>query len=321
MRSIIALLVILSLLLVGCQSLTGAPVAGEDAVDDKVSDIDAQIARIEEELRNQAQSEEEVTEEEVEETTKEVEEVTEEPAEEEEETTKEVEEVAEEETEMEASEESTDEGVSKTLSVSEGELVELNVAVQDDEDVTADFLYFKSGSEMGRYLLEFTSSLESDVDDSAGSQTSTGLYLTDIEDTAITMFGKDYTIVQARRTSSVGNNVKLTLMGGAVRDTLLEGNTKTYTIGGTDYETTVDFVDANSAKFTVNGEGTRDLLDGETDKLSDGTTLGVSEILYQDYAGGVHQATFFLGAQKLEIKDTNINNINKYDYKNSTMGK
>ena len=80
----------------------------------------------------------------------------------------------------------------------------------------------------------------------------------------------------------------------------------TFTIDGKDFEVSLDFVDANSAKFTVNGEATRDLLDGETDKLSDGTTIGVSEILYQDYAGGVHQAQFFLGAQKLEMKDTNI---------------
>ena len=80
---------------------------------------------------------------------------------------------------------------------------------EDDQDVTGDFLYFKSGDEIGRYLLEFTTALESDVDDSAGAADTTGLYLTDIEDVDMTMFGKDYQIVQARRTSSSGNNVKL----------------------------------------------------------------------------------------------------------------
>ena len=48
---------------------------------------------------------------------------------------------------------------------------------EDDDDVTADFLYFKSSREIGRYLLEFTTQLESDVDDSAGSSSSTGLFL------------------------------------------------------------------------------------------------------------------------------------------------
>lgn len=183
---------------------------------------------------------------------------------------------------------------------------------EDDGDVTADFLYFKSGQEIGRYMFEFTTALESDVDDSAGAATATGLYLTDIEDATLPMFGKDYNIVQARRTSSTtsaGANVKLVLMSGAVHDTLNEGATKTYIIGGKDYEVTLSFVDKDSAKFTVNGLGTRDLLDGETDKLSDGTVIGVSEILYQDYAGGVHNAEFFLGAQKVELKDTDIRDV------------
>ena len=180
---------------------------------------------------------------------------------------------------------------------------------EDDQDVTADFLYFRSGLEIGRYLLEFTTALESDVDDSSGAATTTGTYLTDFENTDLTMFGKSYSIVQARRLTSVGGGVKLVLMGGATKDTLLEGATKTYTIGGKDYEVTVDFVDSNSAKLTINGQATRDLLEGESDKISDGTTVGVSEILYQDYAGGVHSVTFFLGAQKMELKDTGIRDV------------
>ena len=178
--------------------------------------------------------------------------------------------------------------------------------LEDRDSVTTDFLYFQSGQQIARYELEFTASLESDVDDSTGSADTTGDYLTDIEDTEITMLGKTFTIVQARRNSGGAGQVTLTLMGGAVRDTLLEGNTKTYTIDGKDYEVTLDFVDDDSAKFTVNGDASRDLQDGETDKVA-GVTLGVSEILYQAYAGGVHTATFFLGAQKVYIKDTNIN--------------
>jgi len=177
---------------------------------------------------------------------------------------------------------------------------------EDRDDNTADFLYFQSGKQLARYELEFTTSLESDVDDSTGSATTTGTYLTDIENSAITMGGRDYTIVQARRLAASGGGVKLILMGGAVRDTLGIGASKTYTIKGKDYEVTLEYVDADSAKFTVNGEGTRDMVDGDTDKLSDGTTVGISEILYQNYAGGVQSVEFFLGAQKLEMRDTDI---------------
>ena len=180
--------------------------------------------------------------------------------------------------------------------------------LEDDNDVTADFLYFQSGKQIARYELEFTSALESDVDNSGGTATAGGDYLTDLEDTEIVMLGKSYAIVQARRNSGKDGQVKLVMMGGAVKDTLLEGETKTYTIDGKDFETTLDYVDADEGKFTINGESTRKLKDGDTDKLSDDTTVGVSEILYQDYAGGIHSATFFLGAQKFEFKDTNINN-------------
>ncbi|MBI3035225.1 hypothetical protein HYY71_02790 [Candidatus Woesearchaeota archaeon] len=180
---------------------------------------------------------------------------------------------------------------------------------EDDEDVTADFLYFKSGREIGRYLMEFTTALESDVDDSAGSSSSTGLFLTDFQDVDITMLGKKYTIVTAKRTSTFGKNIVLTLMGGAGKDTLLEKQTKTYTIGGKDYEVTLSFVDADEAQFVVNGQTTRKLKDGDTDKLADGTSVGVTDVLYQDYAGGIHSATFFIGANKLELKDTNITDV------------
>ena len=178
--------------------------------------------------------------------------------------------------------------------------------IEDREDVTTDFLYFQSGKQIARYELEFTSSIESDVDNSAGSVTAGGDYLTDLEDVEVSMIGTPYTIVTARRNSGKVGQTILTLMGGAVRDTLSEGATKTYTIDGTDYEVTLDYVDSDSAKYTVNGDSSRDLLDGDTDKVA-GVTIGVSEILYQAYAGGVHTSTFFLGAQKLWIKDTNIN--------------
>jgi len=183
------------------------------------------------------------------------------------------------------------------------------VYTESDDDVSADFLFFKSSREFARYLAEFTTALESDVDDSAGSSSTTGLFLTDMQDVDVTLFGKKYTIVTAKRTSTVGSSAELTLMGGAGKDTLLEKQTKTYTIGGKNYEVTLNFVDADEAQFTVNGQTTRKLKDGDTDKLSDGTTVGVTDILYQDYAGGIHSSTFFIGAQKLFLKDSDVVNI------------
>jgi len=175
---------------------------------------------------------------------------------------------------------------------------------------TADFLYFKSGHEIGRYVLEFTTALQSDVDDSSsGSKSSTGTDLRNLANTDLIMFGKKYSIVTATRPNTAGGGVTITLMGGAAKDTLTEKQTKTYTVGDKTYEVTLSYVDSTSAQLTVNNQQTRKMNKGDTDKLSDGTNVGVSEILFQNFAGGIHSATFYIGAQKMELKDTDIGNV------------
>ena len=57
--------------------------------------------------------------------------------------------------------------------------------VENDDDVTADHLFFKNGREIARYLLEFTTTAQSDVTDSSGTADATGTYLDDFENTGI----------------------------------------------------------------------------------------------------------------------------------------
>jgi hypothetical protein len=183
--------------------------------------------------------------------------------------------------------------------------------LENDDDVAGDYLYFKSGAEISRYSMEFKTSLQSDVEDSSGSKDTTGTYLGDYEDETLTIMGKDFNVVKARRVTSVGSNVELTLMGGAVKDTLNEGETKTYTIQGKDYEVTVTAITDSApiiAKFNINGESTRSLKDGDSATLSDGTEIGISDIIPNE-AGDVTQdlVEFYLGASKVYLKDTNIN--------------
>jgi len=175
---------------------------------------------------------------------------------------------------------------------------------EDNTAKTTDYLYLKSGTELGRYVVEFTTALQSDVDDSTGSTSTTGTFLTDLQNTDLVMFGKTYSIVTARRLTTLGNSADLTLMGGAAKDTLIEKQTKTYTVSGKDYEVTLSYVDTTSAQLTVNGQSTRKMNKGDTDRLADGTNVGISEILFQNFQGGIHSATFFIGAQKVQLKDT-----------------
>lgn len=175
---------------------------------------------------------------------------------------------------------------------------------ENDDDVTADHFFIGNDRHIARYLLQFASSAQSDVADSTGTADTTGLYLEDFENTDLTLMGQEYGIVLARRVSTGPvDSVKLTLMGGSARDTLLEGESKTYNVKGKTYEVSLSYVDADEAKFVVNGESTNKLQVGETFVLSDKSEIGVSEVLYQAYAGGVHSATFFVGAQKTVLQD------------------
>ncbi len=183
-------------------------------------------------------------------------------------------------------------------------------AEDPDTDVTGDYFYIKNSDRVARYSLEFTASAESDITTSAGSASTSGTYLWSMEGKEINMLGKTYSIVKARRTSaSPGISVELTLMGGAKADTLAEGESKTYTVGGKDYDVTLDFVGSTTAKFTVNSELTDSLNEGDTFTLSDKSMIGVKDILVQDFAGGVRSVEFYVGANKIFLKDTNVQSV------------
>ena len=174
---------------------------------------------------------------------------------------------------------------------------------RNHDNVDADYFFTKSGRQIARYRMEFTSTAHSDVTDSTGASDTTGTYLDDFKNTDLSILGQPYTIVLARRTIAPSDGVKLTLMAGAAHDTVLESETKSYTVGDKAYEVTLSYVDDDEAKFIVNGEATNKLKVGDTYVLKDKSEVGVSEILYQSYAGGVHSATFFVGAQKMVLQD------------------
>jgi len=164
---------------------------------------------------------------------------------------------------------------------------------EDDDDIVGDFLKFDDGSFLFEYHLEFTEGAVSDIE--AGGD------LEDLEGEILTMLGAPFTIVSGEIS---GSQMELTILGGEVADTLRDGETKTYTIDGVDYEVTAVFIssDDQSAKLSVNGMLTKELDEGETDVLGSDVTVGVQEILTNQREGLVE---FYLGANKIEITDTN----------------
>ncbi|MEK6969766.1 MAG: hypothetical protein AABW48_05040, partial [Nanoarchaeota archaeon] len=174
---------------------------------------------------------------------------------------------------------------------------------------------------IGQYKLEFTSSAKSNIYDATGTASTTGTILKQFEDAKITLLGEKFTIVLARRAQQ--NSIKLTLMGGAVNGSLLEGETQSYLLNGNTYKISLTYVDSTYAKFSVNGEITDKLQVGDVYKLADGKEIGVSELMYQSYAGGVHSADFFVGADKIILRDDDVTNTesdNELDVGGKTIG-
>jgi len=79
--------------------------------------------------------------------------------------------------------------------------------------------------------------------------------------------------------------------------TMLEGDTYGFLYKGKSYEMTLTFVDEDETKWVVNGFETSKLKKGESVALPV-NTLFVKNLVYQSFAGGVHQATACISDEK-----------------------
>jgi len=168
----------------------------------------------------------------------------------------------------------------------------------DVNDIPGEYLVFPSTDFAYTYKISFSPALKSD------HNTGSNGYLEDIKGKKITILGKEYKILKAAHQSS--NDIALTLMAGAQTDLLEEGATKTYTIGGKDYEVTASTITTSEVQFVINNELTTTLTEGDTYRLTDGTEVGVSDIMENEAgeAAGGDKVEFSIGAQKVVIDDS-----------------
>jgi len=188
--------------------------------------------------------------------------------------------------------------VSEESDVAEDPALYLRVKADADSNDLAD------GTEVFLFKLSFPTALKSDIDSSRD--------LDDLDNKKITILGKEYSVINTEFTT--GSKLTVEMMGGAVQDTMEEGETKTYTINGNDYEVTASTITDTApfkAKFVINGETTDALEATQTATLADKTQLGIKEILPNE-AGDVTAdiVEFYLGAQKLKIVDSNSSSDN-----------
>lgn len=130
---------------------------------------------------------------------------------------------------------------------------------------------------------------------------------TDLETADLTIMGKSYYILDA----NAPTNTSLVLLDSASTSTIAEGETKTITVGNKTYEVTVDFVSSTpSAKLIVNGVSTNNMANGATEKLSDGSYVGVKEVLYTAKDTGTSKVELSIGSGKLTLTDNQPVKIN-----------
>jgi hypothetical protein len=168
------------------------------------------------------------------------------------------------------------------------------------------------------YTLEFSKSAKSSIDASDNWD--------EFEDRSIIFLGEEFDII-----GSDASDAELELMRGALKPTLEEGETATYTIDGVEYEVTALIIDdtGGKVKFKINGEVTDSMQTAGVYETEDGTLIGVRELLPNE-AGDVTQdlVEFYMGAKKikltngdeLEIDDEDISNVDVSLALNTTTG-
>jgi len=134
---------------------------------------------------------------------------------------------------------------------------------------------------------------------------------TTLETSDISLLGKSYYILDI--TNSSTSDYTMTLLDAANTAVVQEGETKSVTVGSKTYEVSISYISTTEVKLDVGGELTNSLAEGGTYKLSDGTYVGIKDILARDVAGTVGSVEFSIGSGKLEIKTANAVKLNDQD--------
>ncbi len=161
----------------------------------------------------------------------------------------------------------------------------LTLVMFDDNDYAEDTptigVKVANGANIFNYSLEFSDEPE----------------FNDLSTTTLPLMGKEYYVLSVATT-----NLTITLLDSAVDALIGEGESTTLNVDGTTYDCSVSFVSSSSqVKLLINGETTNSLSQGETQKLSDGSYVGIKEVLYTGKDTGTSKVEFSIGSGKLKL--------------------
>ncbi|MFH1500647.1 MAG: hypothetical protein ABIE22_01750 [archaeon] len=183
----------------------------------------------------------------------------------------------------------------------------LNLSLFSDdgykEDVPTVGFHLDSSVYVMNYTIDFTTNPESDVSSSD---------LVDLENTDINMMGKGYFIIDAKNNTG-SNRMKLTLLDSANTAVITEGEPSTVDVSGNSYDVSITHISSSSVKLSINGEETNSLAAGGTYKLSDGTYIGIKELLYNAKDTGISKVEISIGTGQLVLEDSQPVELNSED--------
>ncbi len=172
------------------------------------------------------------------------------------------------------------------------------------EDVVRDFLFIGSGATVTNaffeYELVFTDGLDSEVKDNTAK---------DYIEKIVTMFNQDYKIIRAKADTS-SKSITLELAAGAVFDIIKEGDKKTYSLEGKNYEIELATVESkDSVRIKINGQEVTNLKEGEKTKIDDKMFFGISSVLVST-SGPQDMVKFYLASTILSLEDSKYDDSN-----------
>jgi hypothetical protein len=136
-----------------------------------------------------------------------------------------------------------------------------------------------------------------------------GTLLDDLYGRKINILGTDYQFISGHYNASAAD---LLLKSGGIDGALREGETQTITYDGIDYEVTLLYVSNTpeyEAKFSINGEITPLLKEGELAKISSGHVIALRQTIVNSRES---VAAFTFGAKFLYLHDNNALSSNTF---------
>jgi hypothetical protein len=207
----------------------------------------------------------------------------------------------------------SDEDYEQTLEFEGGEF---NYALRDEVSGVRDIsdnVFFEAGSQFATYTLDLRTAIDLDP----GSYTTSDME-NDFVGEEIVIMGNTFTIAEIRRDGS--DLDQLTLIGGANKISLGEGESTVVTVDGTSYDVSVQNVDtdtgSNTVLLTVNGN-TRSIDEYETEDIS-GVSIAVTDLVgssrdsvkgYAEIVIGGQKVTLFDGNKEVEVNDKDVSDV------------